>query len=71
MLSPSGSLSLLKTLLDPAEVVVAVPASITVIESVTVTGGSFTLLIFTLKLLAVVAQPALSFAVTVTTKLPF
>ena len=71
MLSPSGSLSLLNTLLDPALVIVAVPASTRVIESVTVIGASLTLLIFTLKVLLVVEHPALSFAVTVTTKLPF
>ena len=38
-MSFSGSVSLLKTLLEPPVVVVAVPASRTVIESVTVTGG--------------------------------
>ena len=71
ILSPSGSESLLKTLVEPAVVIVVVPASAKVIESTEVIGASFTLLIFTLNPSAVVAQPALSFAVTVTTKLPF
>ena len=70
-MSPSGSLSLLSTLLDPALVIVAVPPSTKVIESVTVIGASLTLLIFTLKASLVVVQPALSSAVIVTTKLPF
>ena len=63
---------MLKTLLEPDMVLVTVPDSVTLIDSVTVTGASFTLLTFTLKALLVRGeQPGLpSETVTVTTKLP-
>ena len=61
---------MVKTLLEPDMVLVTVPDSVTLIDSVTVNGGLFTSLTITLKTSFVVLHPAPSSAVTVTTKLP-